>query len=57
MHTTLLTSIYASHVAGHHGFDAYMGHKFHYLHHAKFECNYGGSLIPLDAFFGTYRAN
>lgn len=43
--------------AGHHGFDAYMGHKFHYLHHAKFECNYGGSLIPLDAFFGTYRAN
>lgn len=42
-------------VPGHHGFDAYLGHKFHYLHHAKFECNYGGALIPLDAVFGTYR--
>jgi hypothetical protein len=25
-------------------------------HHKYFECNYGGSLLPLDALFGTYRS-
>ncbi len=28
---------------------------FHYLHHKHFECNYGGSLVPLDRLFGTYH--
>ena len=29
--------------------------QHHYIHHAKFECNYGGGGIPVDAFFGTLR--
>ena len=29
--------------------------QFHYLHHAKFECNYGSASFPLDALFGTFR--
>tara|TARA_B100000989_G_scaffold217691_1_gene165896 strand:- start:201 stop:404 length:204 start_codon:yes stop_codon:yes gene_type:complete len=28
---------------------------FHYLHHKHFECNYGGSLAPLDKWFGTFH--
>jgi len=28
----------------------------HYLHHAKFDCNFGSSIFPLDALFGTYRS-
>ena len=31
------------------------GCYFHYLHHKYFECNYGGSLIPLDRWFGTFH--
>ncbi|MEM7406448.1 MAG: sterol desaturase family protein [Pseudomonadota bacterium] len=31
------------------------GCHFHYLHHRYFECNYGGSLIPLDKWFGTFH--
>ena len=31
------------------------GAYFHYLHHKYFECNYGGSLLPLDKFFGTFH--
>ena len=27
----------------------------HYLHHKYFECNYGGSLAPLDKWFGTFH--
>jgi sterol desaturase/sphingolipid hydroxylase (fatty acid hydroxylase superfamily) len=38
---------------GHHGFRAYGGQLNHYLHHKKFECNYGGSLVPMDHLFGT----
>ena len=29
--------------------------QFHYLHHAKFECNYGSASFPLDNYFGTFR--
>ena len=31
------------------------GGHFHYLHHKHFECNYGGSLTPLDRLFGTFH--
>ncbi|MBT4490208.1 MAG: sterol desaturase family protein [Rhodospirillaceae bacterium] len=31
------------------------GSPFHYLHHKYFECNYGGSLTPLDGLFGTFH--
>ena len=31
------------------------GSYFHNLHHKHFECNYGGSLIPLDRIFGTFH--
>jgi len=27
---------------------------FHYLHHAKFECNYGVPLVDFDKLFGTW---
>lgn len=49
---------------GHSGFEKLMigknvgldgGSYFHYLHHKYFECNYGGSLIPLDNVFGTFH--
>ena len=25
------------------------------MHHARFECNYGSSSLPLDNYFGTFR--
>ena len=28
---------------------------FHYLHHRYFECNYGGTIAPLDSIFGTFH--
>jgi sterol desaturase/sphingolipid hydroxylase (fatty acid hydroxylase superfamily) len=49
---------------GHCGFDTLKigerlgidgGGYFHYLHHKYFECNYGGSLAPLDKLFGTFH--
>lgn len=42
-------------ISGHDGF-AYPGGDgaFHWLHHAKFECNYGSPTINYDKFFGTY---
>ena len=47
---------------GHHGFEGPIikdsvptGSYFHYLHHRHFECNYGGSILPLDKIFGTFR--
>jgi sterol desaturase/sphingolipid hydroxylase (fatty acid hydroxylase superfamily) len=27
---------------------------FHWLHHAKFECNYGVPLVDFDRLFGTW---
>ena len=37
------------------GFDLAAGSRFHYQHHKYFECNYGGSLVPLDKWFGTFH--
>jgi len=37
------------------GVDFASGSHFHYQHHKHFECNYGGSLIPLDKWFGTFH--
>lgn len=57
-----LTSFYPA--LGHCGFEKLkIGKKlgieggtwFHYLHHKHFECNYGGSLAPLDNWFGTFH--
>ena len=37
------------------GMDLAAGSHFHYQHHKHFECNYGGSLMPLDKWFGTFH--
>lgn len=37
------------------GVDFASGSHFHYQHHKYFECNYGGSLIPLDQWFDTFH--
>lgn len=37
------------------GVDLSAGSYFHYQHHKHFECNYGGSMIPLDKWFGTFH--
>ena len=46
----------------HHGFEGPLvkgkipsSSFFHYLHHRYFECNYGGRVLPLDQWFGTFR--
>lgn len=42
--------------ASHSGWeDNWQSDQFHYLHHVKFECNYGTSGPPLDKIFGTFR--
>lgn len=42
-------------VGGHDGYsDPAGGGDFHWLHHAKFECNYGVPLIDFDRLFGTW---
>ncbi|CAF1273839.1 unnamed protein product [Didymodactylos carnosus] len=42
-------------IAGHDGYaDPGGDSSFHYLHHAKFECNYGTELIDFDRLFGSY---
>eukprot|EP00039_Didymoeca_costata_P023340 m.6765 g.6765 ORF g.6765 m.6765 type:complete len:469 (-) comp3580_c0_seq1:124-1530(-) len=42
--------------ASHSGWeDHFQSDQFHYLHHAKFECNYGTSGPPMDKMFGTFR--
>lgn len=41
--------------AGHDGFDKPAGGSlFHFLHHSKFEVNYGTPMVPLDVLFGSY---
>lgn len=65
-----LNALFQIHIAafspalGHSGFEKLMvgrrlgvdtGNYFHYLHHRYFECNYGGSLAPLDWLFGTFH--
>eukprot|EP00051_Salpingoeca_urceolata_P003769 m.60490 g.60490 ORF g.60490 m.60490 type:complete len:496 (+) comp13097_c0_seq2:179-1666(+) len=42
--------------AGHSGWeDNWQSDQHHYIHHAKFECNYGSVSFPLDKWFGTFR--
>jgi len=42
--------------ASHSGWEDHMqSDQYHYLHHAKFECNYGTPGIPFDSWFGTFR--
>merc|ERR1719469_522447 len=42
--------------ASHSGWeDHFNADQFHYLHHAKFECNYGSPFCCLDWVFGTMR--
>jgi len=38
-----------------HPLHLYIISRFHYLHHANFECNYGTNGAPLDKWFGTFR--
>ena len=43
--------------AGHSGFeDHFQSDQYHFLHHAKFECNYGSPMsAPIDQAIGTFR--
>lgn len=42
--------------ASHSGWEDHMqSDQFHYIHHRKFECNYGSASFPLDHLFGTFR--
>ena len=42
-------------IGSHDGFMDPAGNSgFHYLHHSKFECNFGGDNINFDKLFGTY---
>jgi len=42
-------------IGGHDGYAAPGGGAdFHWLHHAKFECNYGVPLVDFDKLFGTW---
>jgi len=42
-------------IGGHDGFADPGGNSdFHYLHHAKFECNYGTELVEFDRLFGSF---
>jgi len=42
-------------IGGHDGYANPGGDSaFHYLHHSKFECNYGTELINLDKVFGSF---
>jgi sterol desaturase/sphingolipid hydroxylase (fatty acid hydroxylase superfamily) len=42
---------------GHSGFeDHWHSDQYHYIHHSKFECNYGSPASAwIDVFFGTFR--
>lgn len=42
--------------ASHGGYeDVFNADQFHYLHHSKFECNYGSTGFPMDYLMGTAR--
>jgi len=43
--------------AGHSGYeDHWQADQYHYLHHAKFECNYGSPMSGfIDQYMGTFR--
>ena len=40
-------------IGGHDGYEP-EGGDFHWLHHARFECNYGVPLMDFDRMFGTW---
>ena len=40
-------------IGGHDGYEP-EGGDFHWLHHARFECNYGVPLMDFDRLFGTW---
>merc|ERR1719201_1697597 len=41
--------------ASHSGWEDHLqSDQFHYLHHARFECNFGSASFPLDNMFGTF---
>lgn len=59
LYTLLLTALAPA--QGHTGFHGPLfggiwpvGDYFHYLHHKHVACNYGGGVIPLDKWFGTF---
>jgi len=53
-----LIHLLISPAASHSGWENCMqSDQFHYLHHRKFECNYGTAGEPLDRWFGTYRGS
>jgi hypothetical protein len=53
-----LIHLLISPAASHSGWENCMqADQFHYLHHRKFECNYGTAGEPLDRWFGTYRGS
>lgn len=38
------------------GFTQFAWFRYHYVHHAKFECNYGSPMSAfIDQYFGTFR--
>lgn len=48
--------VLVSPLPGHDGYAAPGGgSKFHYLHHAHFECNYGTPMVPFDMLFGSFE--
>lgn len=50
----ILTYARISPVGGHDGYDKPAGGSLvHYLHHTKFEVNYGTPVVPFDRWFGT----
>ena len=41
--------------ASHSGWEDHVqSDQFHYVHHAKFNCNYGSGSLPLDRIFGSF---
>ena len=51
-----LIHLLISPAASHSGWeDHFQSDQFHYLHHRRFECNYGTNGIPFDHWFGTFR--
>eukprot|EP00730_Choanoeca_flexa_P002646 TRINITY_DN11118_c1_g1_i6.p2 TRINITY_DN11118_c1_g1~~TRINITY_DN11118_c1_g1_i6.p2 ORF type:complete len:223 (+),score=19.09 TRINITY_DN11118_c1_g1_i6:319-987(+) len=52
----LFANIYSemASVYRHHGYEEYGGSYYHYIHHARFDCNYGTPFLPLDILFGTW---
>jgi len=57
VYTWLFTHLGLAPAAGHSGFeDHWQADQYHYIHHAKFECNYGSPQSAwIDQFFGTFR--